>query len=132
MSVPCEIAVKCVLPVVRAMIARELMSNLKVKQIDAAKLLGVSQPAISMYHRSLRGKALDLENDVDIRRLVTKMALSLVKSNPSRKEMILMYCEICKVIRSKGLLCKLHRVFDPSVDIASCGLCVTEERLGCV
>jgi hypothetical protein len=37
MSVPCEVAVKCILPVVRAMVAKELMT------IDG--LRRVSQPA---------------------------------------------------------------------------------------
>ncbi len=43
---PCEMAVKIVLPVVRAMVANELVSERNFNQADAAKLLGVSQPAV--------------------------------------------------------------------------------------
>jgi hypothetical protein len=45
MSVPCEVAVKCILPVVRAMVAKELMTIDGLRQVDVAKFLRVSQPA---------------------------------------------------------------------------------------
>jgi predicted transcriptional regulator len=74
MSVPCEVAVKCVLPVVRAMVAKELKGSNGLRQVDVARLLRVSQPAISLYQRDMRGRAIDLENDQEIQQLVSKMA----------------------------------------------------------
>jgi predicted transcriptional regulator len=44
MLVPYEVAVKYVLPVVRAMTAKRLMAKHSLKQAEVAKLLGVSQP----------------------------------------------------------------------------------------
>ena len=131
MSVPCEVAVKCVLPVVRAMVARELMNTHRLKQVEAAKLLSVSQPAISLYSRNIRGKAIDLENDSEIQILVTSMTASLVKGPVSHRDLMLMYCGICKAIRAKGLLCKLHKAFDPTVEIEKCGLCIVDESTKC-
>ncbi len=132
MSVPCEVAVKCVLPVVRAMIAKELTTEYQLKQREAAELLAVSQPAISLYYRKIRGRAIDLENDRDIRGLVENVAKSLAERKPSRRDLILMYCEICRTIRAKGLLCKLHKAFDPAIDIDSCELCFTSNSIRCV
>ena len=132
MSVPCEVAVKCVLPVVRAMIAKELMANYGLKQVEAANLLGVSQPAISLYCRNTRGKAIDLENDCDVKHLVTNMSESLAKGDSSHRDLIVMYCGVCRTIRAKGLLCKLHKTFDPLVDIDKCELCVVSESVRCV
>jgi predicted transcriptional regulator len=131
MSVPCEIAVKCVLPVVRAMIAKELMTKHQLRQVEAARLLGVSQPAISLYHRNRRGKAIDLENDDDVKTLVTRTADSLANTGLSRADLILAYCGICRIIRAKGLLCKLHKVFDPMMEIEKCGLCALNTRVTC-
>ena len=131
MSVPCEVAVKCVLPVVRAMIARELTDSYGLKQVDAAKLLRVSQPAISLYSRSIRGKAIDLADDGEIRRLVSHMTESLAKGHVPHRDLILMYCAICKAIRSKGLLCKLHKTFDPTVEIEKCELCIRDMSAQC-
>ncbi len=131
MSVPCEIAVKCVLPVVRAMIAKQLTIEHKLKQMDIAKLLGVSQPAVSLYHRNMRGKAIDVEDDRDVRVLVVHAAESLVLGEISHKELIQIYCEICRAIRAKGLLCGLHKAFDPEIDIEKCELCRVSSSVGC-
>jgi len=132
MSVPCEVAVKCVLPVVRAMVAKELMTVDGLRQVDVAKLLRVSQPAISLYGRNMRGRAIDFENDEHIRRLVSDMAKSLAEGNLSRRDLILRYCGVCKVIRAKGLLCKLHKAFDSTIDVENCELCtVTDESTVC-
>jgi len=130
MSIPCEVAVKCVLPSVRAMIAKELTSKHDLKQEEVARLLGVSQPAISLYYRKMRGKSIDLENDPDIEKLIEGLADSLAKRGLSRREFIIRFCEICKAIRAKGLLCKMHKAFDPALNIDECRLCLTSDSLG--
>lgn len=132
MLVPCEIAVKCVLPAVRAMIAEELTTNHKLKQAEAARLLGVSQPAISLYHRKSRGKAISLTGDSDIMNLVVEIANSLSTEGLSHRDFIPMFCKICKAIRAKGLLCEMHKAFDPSIDIAACGLCLSQNPTECM
>jgi predicted transcriptional regulator len=131
MLVPCEVAVKCLLPSIRAIIAKELMTNHNLKQVDAARLLGVSQPAISLYHRKMRGKAIDLENDIEVEKLMENLADSLAGGDLSHKDFVLKFCEICKVIRAKGSLCKMHKAFDPSIDIEKCELCRSINSLSC-
>jgi predicted transcriptional regulator len=123
MSVPCEVAVKCVLPVVRAMIAKELTETHQLKQAEAAGLLGVSQPAISLYHRRIRGKAINLDHDQDVQKIVTYAAESLAKNHFSHSQLSETYCKVCRTVRAKGLLCELHKAFDPSISIEECELC---------
>jgi predicted transcriptional regulator len=132
MLVPCEIAVKCLLPPVRAMIAKELMIEHNLKQAEAAKLLGVSQPAISLYYRKMRGKAIDLENEAEVKRLIENLAASLAKGDLSHKDFISMFCEICKIIRAKKLLCEMHKTLDPSIDVEKCEICPTIHNSGCI
>ena len=132
MSVPCEIAVKCALPAVRAMIANELMTKHSLKQADAAKLLGVSQPAISLYHRQMRGKAMDLEDDSDVKDLIIKLACRLSQDNLSHSEFLSDLCYICKTIRTKGLLCAMHKTFDPAIDTEHCKLCTSMNPTQCI
>jgi predicted transcriptional regulator len=127
MLAPCEVAVKCALPSVRAMIANELMNKYNLKQIQAAKLLEISQPAISLYQKKLRGTAINLENDPDITALVAKHADYLVKGISTHKEILSSFCGICKTLRSKGFLCKIHKAFDPTINIEECGLCQTTD-----
>lgn len=132
MSVPCEVAVKCVLPVVRAMLAKELMTKYQLKQTKVAEMLRVSQPAISLYCRKIRGRAINLENDEGIGNLVRNVAAALAENKLSRRDLIPKYCEICKTIRAKGLLCELHKAFDPTINIETCELCYTNNSLSCM
>jgi hypothetical protein len=132
MLVPCEIAVKCLLPPVRAMIAKQLMTTHNLKQAEAAKLLGVSQPAISLYHRKMRGKAIDLDDEIEVKRLIENLSASLAKGDLSPKDFIPKFCEICRIIRAKGLLCEMHKAFDPSVDIEKCEICSTITNARCI
>lgn len=133
MLVPCEIAVKCLLPAIRAMLAQELTTEHCLKQTEAAKLLGVSQPAISLYHRRIRGKAINLEKDPEITKLIKEFANTMASSSEllSHKEFIQKFCEICKLIRAKGLMCELHKIFDPQIDIEKCGLCLAIGDFNC-
>jgi predicted transcriptional regulator len=114
------------------MIAKELMAKHNLKQAEAAKLLGVSQPAISLYHRKIRGKAIDLENDIEVEKLMENLADSLAEGKLSHKDFISKFCEICRMIRAKGLLCKMHKNFDPSIDIEKCELCRATNSLRCL
>jgi predicted transcriptional regulator len=132
MSVPCEVAVKCVLPVVRAMVAKEFMTEYRLKQTEVADMLRVSQPAISLYCRKIRGTAIDLENDEDIGKLVRNLAAALAENMLSRRDLIPKYCEIYKTKRAKDLLCELHEAFDPTINIETCELCYTKDSLSCM
>jgi hypothetical protein len=132
MLIPCEVAVKCLLPPIRAAIAKALTTKHNLTQKEAAKLLGISQPAISLYDRKRRGKAINLENEPEITKLIENLADALAKGNLSHKEFIQMFCEICRAIRAKGLLCQLHKTFDPTIDVEKCELCLTTNALKCM
>jgi len=131
MLLPCEVAVKSLLPPVRAALAKQLMTKHGLKQVEAAKILGLSQPAISLYHRRRRGKALNLESEEEIRKLIEELANALASKSLSRKEFILKFCAICKTARAKGLLCQTHKALDKAFDTEKCELCMST-RLECL
>jgi len=120
---PCEVAVKCALPSVRAMVASELMNKHSLNQAQVAKLLGISQPAISLYQKKLRGNSLDLWQDSDIATSVAKHAEFLVNGGIDRKNSLAWFCGICKTLRAKGYLCKIHKDLDPTLDVDNCDFC---------
>src|SRR3989304_1650041 len=72
MLTPCEIAVKIALPSVGAMVASELMNKHSLNQAEAAKILGISQPAVSLYQQKLRGNSINLDGDSEITALVSR------------------------------------------------------------
>jgi predicted transcriptional regulator len=123
MLTPCEVAVKCALPSVRAMMASELMSKHSLNQTQAAELLGISQPAISLYQKKLRGNSLNLWDDVDIAASVAKQAEFLVNGGGESKNTLGWFCGICKTLRAKGYLCKIHKDLDPTVNLDDCDFC---------
>ncbi|MBS7616980.1 hypothetical protein KEJ45_07270 [Candidatus Bathyarchaeota archaeon] len=131
MLLPCEVAVKSLLPPTRAALAKQLMTKHGFKQVEIAKLLGVSQPAISLYNHKIRGKAINLEKDKEIKKLIEDLADSLATGDMSHKDFILKFCEICKAARAKRLLCDMHKTLDPTFDIEKCELCTTVS-LGCL
>ena len=123
MLTPCEVAVKCALPSIRAMIANELTVRYRLKQAEAAKLLDMSQPAISLYQAKLRGNTIDLESDPEITALVTKHADYLINNSVAQKDTLLSFCGICKTLRAKGYLCQIHKTLDATVSIETCRFC---------
>jgi len=123
MLTPCEVAVKCALPSVRAMVAAQLMNKHNLNQAQAAKLLGISQPAISLYQKKLRGNSLDLWGDPEVTASVTKQAEFLANGTANQRNNLTWFCAICKTLRAKGYLCKIHKDLDPNMDIESCSFC---------
>lgn len=132
MLLPCEVVVKCLLPPVRAMVAKTLVTKYNLTQFKAAELLGVSQPTISHYYRKMRGKALNLENDSEIMGLIENFAYSLTVNNIPSEDFIQKFCDICKAIRAKGLLCPIHKSLVPALSIEKCELCLAPEGLKCI
>jgi predicted transcriptional regulator len=123
MLLPCEVVVKFVLPSVRAALAKRLMLNYGFKQIEVAKLLGVSQPAISLYSRRLRGGALNVEDYPDIMEHIDLLAKSFASGNVDYKFFVGEICNICRVVRAKGLLCRFHKLVDSECNLVDCDLC---------
>jgi len=114
------------------MIAKSLTTRYNLTQTEAAKRLGISQPAISLYEIKMRGKAINLENDPEITKLIENLADALAKGDLPRKDFIQAFCEICKTIRSKGLLCQIHKTFDPAISVEKCELCLLANALRCM
>ena len=81
----CEIIVAKILPAMRAIITKELMQTYGLNQTEAAKKLGITQPAISQYNRELRGynvKLLQSNKKVigEIKELAAAIASGKTKS----------------------------------------------------
>ena len=131
MLIPCEVAIKCVLPVIRAMLTKELIATHNLKQIEVAELLGISQPAVSLYGKKIRGQAIDLEKEEDIVTSINGIAISLVNGKISQRDFVSKICEVCRIVRGRGLMCMLHKNFDPNFNIETCNFC-TGLMLKCV
>ena len=109
MIIPCEMAVKSVVPSIRAMVAKELTESYNMKQGDIAGILGITQSAVSQYLNHVRGNALDF-NDVEEVHFAVKDLVSMLMEPPkSTRTICQKYCEICKIIRTRRIMCQVLR-----------------------
>ena len=96
MKIPCEMMVKRVLPVFRAVVAESLINDHGLTQTEAADKLGITQAAISQYLRDKRGhKAGSEEVLAAIHNIAGDYASKLV--TVSKEEEAVCPVNLCKV-----------------------------------
>ncbi len=119
----CEAVVSGILPAVRAMVATKLVTDYGFSQTQAAKKMGVSQPAISQYKRSLRGAGTGvIDKYPQIAELAGNIAARMASGRDDNASSTLMFCEICRKVRLSGLGCEVHRSMDGS--LSACNICM--------
>lgn len=123
MKLPCEVAVKSVVPAIRALLAKELIETHRMKQTEAAFLLGITQTAVSKYTHHVRGKGLSIEKEKEAQSLIAKTAASLADGSLDKTELGHQICVTCKLVRRKRLMCKLCKRANPTLNVKECKLC---------
>ncbi len=123
MLLPCEVAVRSLVPAIRSAIARELTQSYGMKQKDVARLLGVTQTAVSKYTRHVRGTVLKIEDVEEVQPRIREIVVSLANGRISKYELVANFCITCEIIRRKGLMCDLCKLSDPSITVQQCFVC---------
>ncbi|NHJ31947.1 MAG: winged helix-turn-helix transcriptional regulator [Asgard group archaeon] len=108
MRPPCELVSQIFLPLIRGMVALELTSNMT--QQEVAEKMGVSQPTISSYLKSLEkfqevGEEY-LESET-VSNLVKKVS-AMILANETPEEIIRTICSSCVSMRIGGITCRKH------------------------
>jgi hypothetical protein len=129
---PCEVAVKSVVPAVKALMTKELVEKYGLKQDQVAEILGISQSAVSKYTRQVRGYVIKIDNIDEVQPLIDEMIGMLVGGSCQRMELLRFFCRTCMAIRKTGLMCQFCQKTESRVEIRECSFCVTysyvEER----
>ncbi|WP_309492620.1 hypothetical protein [Candidatus Hecatella orcuttiae] len=134
MHPPCELVVKHVLPVMRAMIAKELIETHNFTQTQAAEKLGITQAAISWYlsqkrgHEDKKGYRVRVEKIQEVGKKVKEIANFVAGGKVPSVEAILNLCEACVLIRSSREFCQLHMTDIGSLDF-KCDICVSQDNV---
>jgi predicted transcriptional regulator len=118
----CEVVTTSVLPSIRSIMTRELMTTYNMTQQEIAETLGLTQPAVSQYKRQSRGsKVKILEEEKEILDMIKGLTKDIVDKRVNTRQVNQRFCQVCKKIREKKLICKLHEEICPS--IAPCHNC---------
>lgn len=123
MILPCEVAVKSVIPAIRSAIARELTQSYGLKQKKVAQLLGVTQTAVSKYKSHCRGAIFEVTDVEGVQPVLNKTVFLLANGKMDKYKLAEKLCSICGIIRQSGLMCILCRVSDPDIDNNECIVC---------
>ena len=123
MILPEELASKSVIPAIRALIVKRLVEEHGMTQQEAAKLLGVTQPAVSKYLHQKRGAAIHLSGIKEIEQATTEIA-TMVSSHKVKPTEVMSRIEAaCDYVRRNRFMCDLHKRLEPEFDVNSCHVC---------
>jgi predicted transcriptional regulator len=121
---PCEVAVKSVVPAVKALMAQQLVEEHGMNQEQVAEILGMSQSAVSKYSKKVRGHVIEVDGVQEVRPLVASMVVMLVNGEHRRAEFLQLFCETCGTIRKTGMVCRFCKKSDPKIKIEQCCFCM--------
>jgi predicted transcriptional regulator len=100
----CEIVSGQVLPTIRAMVVKDLIKRYELSQVEVAKKLGITQPAVSQYISALRGKGgLEKKLMKVIGKEIRDLSDDVASGRLSQAEVIKRYCAICSLMKKKGI-----------------------------
>src|SRR3989344_8744526 len=85
-TMPQEIEVRYILPAIRRELARIFIKEHKLNQKDAAKLLGLTEAAISQYRHSKRATEVVFSENVKIE--IRKSADKIVKDTNKKQRVV--------------------------------------------
>ena len=125
MLLPAEIETKTSVPALRALVAKRLVKEYHFSQNDTAKLIGVTQAAISNYLRGTRGNLTSFGDDERIQDIVCEITTMMIEKHELR-DIIAKFNEACSIIRGNRMLCDIHKKLEPSLDVDNCHVCETD------
>ena len=126
MLLPSEIESKSLIPALRAIIAKKLADDHKIREDQISKMLGVTQAAISNYIRGTRGdpeliKKLLAEKQVS--EIVNEICDNLSTDRSYTPSTLAKFIGLCNYIKSSLLICDIHHNLESYIDEAICKEC---------
>ena len=100
MQFPCEILAKDIIPAIRAIMVKELKEKYKKPQHEIAKILGITETAVSYYLRGTRGgNAIQIIKKTEMYETILELVEDFANSPPNFEEIIAKVCSICSRVR---------------------------------
>lgn len=127
MKQPCEIVVTKIIPQIRAVVAKTLISKYEMRQKDVSEKLGITPAAVSQYLSSTRGgDETLLKMFPEIKEKAEKIAGNITIGEANGADIVSLMCEICINLRKNPNFCKYHRMF---MQPDKCRICYDAEGI---
>ena len=126
MLLPAEIETKTLIPALRAILARKLAQEHKVREDEISKMLGVTQAAISNYIRGTRGDPELIEKLVQIKevsQMIDDITNNLASNLAYTPASLSKFIGLCNYIKTSLLICDIHKTLESDIDDALCKQC---------
>ena len=126
MLLPSEIESKSLIPALRAIIAKKLANEYKIREDQISKMLGVTQAAISNYIRGTRGdpeliKKLLAEKQVS--EIIIEICDNIATDKSYTPSTLAKFIGLCNYIKSSLLICDIHHNLESDIDDSICKEC---------
>ncbi len=128
MLLPAEIESKTMIPALRAILARKLADQHKIREDEISKMLGVTQAAVSNYIRGTRGDPKlisQLSSQKQIVEMIDEISENLASNKAYTPASLSKFIGICNYIKTSLLICDIHHNLESDIDEAICKECET-------
>lgn len=122
MKPPCELAVRELLPSLRAAIVKELSGSYHMKQTDIAHALGITQASVSQYLNVERAKETRFTSTEAFSEAVQKIAEQIVHDKTPTAAVLYSMCALCEEMRRSEEFCQVHQDI---LNVKKCDICKT-------
>ncbi len=126
MLLPSEIEAKSLIPAVRAILAKKLIKEYALKEEDVAKVLGITQAAVSNYVRGTRGDTeliSKLESVREVMRMMDDIAEDLSTNKAYTPSTLAKFIGLCNYMRYTLIICDVHHSIESNIDETICEQC---------
>jgi uncharacterized protein len=126
MLLPSEIEAKSLIPAVRAILAKKLIKEYSLKEEDIAKVLGITQAAVSNYVRGTRGDIeliSKLESVREVMRMIDDIGRDLSTNKAYTPSTLAKFIGLCNYMRYTLIICDVHHSIESNIDEQICDQC---------
>jgi len=126
MLLPSEIESKLLIPAVRAILSKELVVEKGLKEEEVARMLGITQAAVSNYLRGTRGdnelisKLMSLS---EIMSMIKEISDDLSTNRAYTAKTLSKFIALCNYMRYSLIICDAHHSLERNIDEKVCEQC---------
>ena len=126
MLLPSEIESKLLIPAVRAILSKELVIEKGLKEEEVARMLGITQAAVSNYLRGTRGdnelisKLMSLN---EIMSMIKEISNDLSTNRAYTAKTLSKFIGLCNYMRYSLIICDAHHSLERNIDEKVCEQC---------